>query len=134
MPLPPRRFRTRARDGRLTGPPAVPARCPTAVNRRDPNAGNPQALGDLLSRYLVRSGLGPKVEAASVIPEWEERVGPAIAAVTEPLRVNEGTLIVAVRTSAWMMELNMMKADLMRHVNAGKTDGRIKQIVFVMGG
>ena len=104
-----------------------------AVSRkREPSTGQPQAVGDVLARYLTRSGLAPKVEAAAVIPEWEQRVGPGIAAVTEPLRVSEGTLFVAVSTSAWMMELNMMKHDLMRHVNAGKTDGRIEQIVFVM--
>ncbi|HEU0012451.1 MAG TPA: DUF721 domain-containing protein [Longimicrobium sp.] len=105
-----------------------------ATRARDPNAGKPQPVGDLVARFLDRSGLAPKVEAAAVIPEWEARVGPQIAAVTEPMRVSEGTLFVAVRTSAWMMELNMMKAELMRHLNAGKKDGRIQQIVFVMAG
>ncbi|HWK88425.1 MAG TPA: DUF721 domain-containing protein [Longimicrobium sp.] len=105
-----------------------------AKRARDPNAGKPQAVGDLVARFLDRSGLAGKVEAASVIPEWEQRVGPQIAAVTEPMRVSEGTLFVAVATSAWMMELNMMKADLMRHINAGKRDGKIQQIVFVMAG
>ena len=106
------------------------------MNRtRDPHAGKPQPLGDLLTRFLDKSGLAPKLEAASAIPEWEERVGPQIAAVTEPLRVSGGTLVVAVNTSAWLMELNLMKAELMRHVNAGKTRGaRIEQIVFVMAG
>jgi predicted nucleic acid-binding Zn ribbon protein len=108
------------------------------VNRtRDPHAGKPQAVGDVLARFLERTGMAPKVEAAAVIPEWAERVGPAIAAVTEPLRVSDGTLVVAVSTSAWMMELNLMKAELMRHLNAGKAgkaNGRIEQIVFVMGG
>jgi predicted nucleic acid-binding Zn ribbon protein len=69
-----------------------------------------------------------------VIPEWEELVGPGIAAVANPLRVSEGTLIVAVATSPWMMELNMMKGELMRRLNAGKRAGRIQQIVFVMAG
>jgi predicted nucleic acid-binding Zn ribbon protein len=108
------------------------------VNRtRDPHAGKPQSVGDVLARFLDRSGLAPKVEAAAVIPEWAERVGPAIAAVTEPLRVSDRTLVVAVSTSAWMMELNLMKAELMRHLNAGKpgkAPGRIEQIVFVMAG
>jgi predicted nucleic acid-binding Zn ribbon protein len=107
------------------------------VNRtRDPGTGKPTAVGDVLARFLERTGMAPKVEAASVIPEWEERVGPAIAAVTEPLRVSDGTLVVAVRNSAWLMELNMMKAELMRHLNAGrgaKAASRIDQIIFVMG-
>jgi len=90
-------------------------------------------VGDLVARFLNRSGLAPKVEAASVVSEWPERVGPQIAAVTECLRVSEGTLFVAVSTSAWMMELNLMKAELMRRINAGKGEGRIRQLVFVMG-
>jgi len=106
------------------------------VNRtREPGTGKPQSVGDVLARFLDRSGLAPRVEAAAVIPEWAERVGPGIAAVTEPLRVSDGTLVVAVTTSAWLMELNLMKADLMRHLNAGKSAkaGRIEQIVFVIG-
>jgi predicted nucleic acid-binding Zn ribbon protein len=99
---------------------------------RNPRAGQPQQVGDLVARFLNRSGLSPRVEAASAMTEWADRVGPEIAAVTQPLRVSDGTLIVAVATSAWMMELNMMKGHLMRHVNAGKKDGRIQQIVFVM--
>lgn len=95
---------------------------------------SPQPLGDLLGRFLQKSGLAPKMEAAAVLTEWGERVGPQIAAVTEPLRVSEGTLFVAVATSAWMMELNLMKAELLARLNAGKRDGRIRQIVFVMGG
>jgi predicted nucleic acid-binding Zn ribbon protein len=104
------------------------------LNRpRDSQAGRPQLVGDLLSRFLERSGLGAKVEAASVIPEWGELVGDRIAGVTSPLRVSEGVLFVAVSTSAWLMELNLMKVDLLRRLNAGKKQGKIRQIVFVMG-
>lgn len=116
------------------GPEPLPRRAKAVSRTRDPSNGKPQALGDLLTRFLDRSGMGPKIEAAAVIPEWADRVGPAIAAVTEPIRVSDGTLFVAVRNSAWMMELNLMKADLMRHVNAGQRGGRIEQIVFVMHG
>ena len=101
---------------------------------REPRAGQPQPVGDLVSRFLDRSGLGARVEAAAVIPEWEQRVGPQIAAVTEPVRVSEGVLFVAVRTSAWLMELSMMRGELMKHLNAGKRAGRIKEIRFLMDG
>jgi len=94
----------------------------------------PQLVGELLPRYLQRSGISAKVEAASVVPEWEQLVGPGIAAVSEPRTVSEGVLFVAVATSAWLMELNMMKGDILRRLNAGKREGRIEQIVFVMAG
>jgi predicted nucleic acid-binding Zn ribbon protein len=91
-------------------------------------------VGDLVSRLLHRKGLNARVEAAGVLAEWGSLVGPRIAAVTRAERVSEGTLFVAVSTSAWMMELNLMKAELMRRVNAGRSEGKIRQIVFVMDG
>lgn len=95
-------------------------------------AGTPKLVGDLVGRFLEKRGLTAKVEAASVVPEWPELVGPGISAVTRPLRVSEGVLFVAVSSSPWMMELNMMKGDIMRRINAGKRQGRIQQVVFVM--
>lgn len=89
-------------------------------------------MGDLLARFLERSGLEQGLEAASVISEWPTLVGPQIAAVTRPIRVSDDTLFVAVTTSAWMMELDLMKGTLMRYVNAGKRSGRIGRIVFLM--
>lgn len=93
----------------------------------------PTSVADVLSRLLQRKGLTAKLEAASVIPEWDELVGPQIAAATQALRVSDGVLFVAVSTSPWMMELDLMKSQLMRRINAGKQAGKIKQIVFVMG-
>jgi len=89
---------------------------------------------DLLATYLDRSGLRAGVEAASVIDDWPDLVGPGIAAVTRVQKVSEGVLVVAVKTSAWIMELNLMKAELMRRANAGKRAAKIRQIVFVMDG
>ena len=105
------------------------------MSRSHPGRKNrPELVGDLLPKFLERKGLAAKVEAASVVPEWPTLVGPGIAAVTQPIRVSDGTLIVAVRSSAWLMELNMMKADLMRRLNAGKRRGRIENLVFILAG
>ena len=98
----------------------------------NPSAGRPQLVGDLVSRFLQRAGLSARVEAASILTEWPELVGPQIAAVTSAQRLSDDTLFVGVATSAWMMELNLMKAELLRRINAGKRQGRIRQIVFVM--
>jgi predicted nucleic acid-binding Zn ribbon protein len=102
------------------------------VAPRDPKAGQPQLVGDLLARFLRRSGLSGRVAAASALSDWAEIVGPQIASVTRAHRLSGDTLFVAVRTSAWMMELNLMKADLLGRLNAGRQEGRIERIVFVM--
>jgi predicted nucleic acid-binding Zn ribbon protein len=89
---------------------------------------------DLLATYLDRSGLREGVEAAAVLVDWPELVGPGIAAVTRVRKVSDGVLVVAVTTSAWLMELNLMRGELMRRANAGKRAGKIRQIIFVMDG
>lgn len=98
------------------------------------DGGRPQLVRELLDTYLERAGLRAGVEAAAVFAEWPELVGPGIAEVTRVERVSDGVLVVAVRTSAWLMELNMMKRQLLARVNAGRGDGRFRQIVFVMDG
>jgi predicted nucleic acid-binding Zn ribbon protein len=94
----------------------------------------PVKLADALLNYLRDSGLEERVEEATILPEWEVRVGAAIAAVTAPLRVSNGTLLVAVRTSAWLMELRMMEREIVRRINEGRERGRIERIRFVMSG
>jgi predicted nucleic acid-binding Zn ribbon protein len=94
----------------------------------------PSKLGDALQNYLRESGLEERIEEAAVLPEWEDRVGAAIAAVTVPVRVAHGTMVVAVRTSSWLMELRLMERDILRRVNEGRPRGRIERIRFVMSG
>ncbi|MBR9990509.1 MAG: DUF721 domain-containing protein [Gemmatimonadetes bacterium] len=94
----------------------------------------PEKLGDALQSYLRDSGLDERVEEAGVVPEWAERVGEAIAAVTTPLRTSRGTLLVAVRTSAWLMELRLMEREILRRLNEGRDRGRIERIRFLMAG
>jgi predicted nucleic acid-binding Zn ribbon protein len=92
----------------------------------------PISVAELLKKFLDKSGIGEQIEAASVVPEWAERVGPAIAAVTTPMRVSQGTLIVGVRSSAWMNELKMMEREIISRINQGRTRGRIDKIRFQM--
>jgi predicted nucleic acid-binding Zn ribbon protein len=94
----------------------------------------PTKLGDALQSYLRDSGLDERVEEAAIVPEWAERVGEAIAAVTTPLRTSRGTLLVAVRTSAWLMELRLMERDILRRLNEGRDRGRIERIRFLIAG
>jgi predicted nucleic acid-binding Zn ribbon protein len=89
------------------------------------------AVSEALASYLKESGLGERIEQAHAVDEWAERVGEKIAAVTEPLRVHNGVLFVGVTSSAWLMELRMMEAEIRRRVNED-ADGRIEKIRFVM--
>jgi predicted nucleic acid-binding Zn ribbon protein len=78
----------------------------------------PAKVGDVLASVLQQAGLKDRVAQAAVIPEWPTLVGGQIAAVTEPLLLQQdGTLVVMVRTHAWMQELTFLEPELLRSVN-----------------
>jgi predicted nucleic acid-binding Zn ribbon protein len=92
----------------------------------------PKQVREALKSYLDKAGISEKIEAASVVPEWPQLVGEGIAGVTTPLRVSNGVLFVAVRSSAWLSELKLMEREILKRLNAGKTRGTIASIRFVM--
>ena len=92
----------------------------------------PQRVSDVLGAFLEKKGLRESILRTEAVGEWEERVGEAIAKVTRAQGVREATLIVEVRSSSWLMELNLMKEEILRQVNEGRREARIEKIVFVL--
>lgn len=91
-------------------------------------------VADALAGYLDRSGLGDRLEQVSALDDWADRVGDRIAAVAEPLHIANNVLFVAVKSSAWLMELRMMEAEIRSRLNEGREKGRIEKIRFVQEG
>ncbi len=86
-------------------------------------------LGDAIEQYFKRHGIKRRMEQASVVPEWAELVGAKIAEVTTPREVRgDGVLVVAVKSAAWMQELQMMEPQIRQQLwQRGK---KIKKIVW----
>lgn len=91
--------------------------------------GGPERAGSILAGLLRSRGLERALERARVIPEWEERVGSEIARVAKPTGFDRAVLFVEVRSSAWMMELQMMERRLLSRLNEGRT-AAFERIVF----
>ena len=94
--------------------------------------GKPVKLGDMLAGVLEERGLKDQVRRMEVLELWPELVGDHVARVTRARGVSEATLFVEVRTSAWLMELNMMKGEFLQRVNERLQDTPIERIVFVL--
>ena len=95
----------------------------------EPRKRRPTPLGDVVASFLEQKGLAGRVEQASIIPEWPELVGPQIAAVTEPRSIAaDGTLFVAVKTSAWMNELSLLEPELLTRINRRLPQHRVRKI------
>lgn len=92
----------------------------------------PEKVGDLLGDFLEKTGLREAVLRAEVVEDWDSRVGQAISRVTRARTARGATLIVEVRSSAWLMELNLMKEEILRRLNEGRREGLMDNIVFVL--
>ena len=89
----------------------------------------PESIGSIVANVLAKRGLSARVEQAGIIPEWAQLVGEQIAAVTEPRSVSANrTLLVGVKTNAWMNELSLLEPELLMSLNARATRAPIKKI------
>jgi predicted nucleic acid-binding Zn ribbon protein len=97
------------------------------VNPAEPRG--PKKIGALLTQWLERSGLAPRVAQVRVLDEWPEIVGARIAAVTRAVSVHrDGALVVEVTTHAWMQELSLMEPELLRHLHERPAGANVTNI------
>lgn len=95
--------------------------------------GTPVGIAEAIEKFLANSGLGPRLAQAEAVTLWPEMVGAQIAAVTQARGVGpDGTLLVAVRTSAWMNELSLREPDILRAMRANAEGLRIRRIRWVL--
>ena len=93
----------------------------------------PQKLGDVVASVLKHAGLTDRVAQASVIPEWPSLVGPQISEVTEPLLLQQdGTLVVMVKTHAWMQELTLLEPQLLTALNGNTSRPPITKLRWML--
>jgi predicted nucleic acid-binding Zn ribbon protein len=92
----------------------------------------PGRLGEELAGFLDRKGLAKPLAQQGALLDWSSRVGAGISGVTRPRSLSGGTLVVEVRTSAWLMELNLMKREVLERLNQGREGVPVERLVFVL--
>lgn len=93
--------------------------------------GGPEKVDRLLEGLLKKHGVEDQVRRMDVLDLWPEIVGEHVAEVTRAKGVDDATLFVEVRSSSWLMELNMMKGEFLRRVNERLPEAPLERIVFV---
>ena len=92
----------------------------------------PRPIGVVLPQVLEEAGMLRQFERLGVLEAWPEIVGEKVAGVTHARSMDDATLVVEVRSSAWLMELNMMKGALLQRVNEHVPETPLDRIVFVL--
>lgn len=89
----------------------------------------PRPIAEMLAEALRESGLDDDVQRAQVLQLWPRVVGAQIANVTQArLIAEDGTMVVGVKTHAWMQELTMMERSLVAKLNAASGESAVKKI------
>jgi predicted nucleic acid-binding Zn ribbon protein len=92
-----------------------------AGRRRERSAGKvsrPVTIREAMQSLVRELGIAPKMAQYDVIAAWPDVVGPQIARVTDPQRMENGVLYVAVSTATWRAELSMKRIELVDKINA----------------
>ncbi len=92
----------------------------------------PTRVDVVLAQVLEKHGVRRQVQRMGVLELWPEIVGEQLAKVTRAKGLDDATLFVEVRSSAWLMELSMMKDDFLERVNERLGDVALERIVFVL--
>lgn len=94
----------------------------------------PTGVSRTVFRALGRPGQADALREHMAPYAWRAVVSPVIANATKALSVTNGTLTVAVRSSAWASELSMQKVELLQKLNHylnGSSKKSISDIRFV---
>jgi hypothetical protein len=89
------------------------------------------SLGELVDGLLASRRLARGIPSGRVFASWEELMGERLAAVSAPLRLDHGTLVVAVDSGPWGAQVRFLAEEVAGKANrmAGQELVRRVQVV-----
>lgn len=87
---------------------------------------------DLARRALLAMVPPDKRLEAEVCIAWPEAVGADISAHSRPVRLAEGTLVVAAGNAAWASQLGYLAEDIRMRLNAAVGQEAVKRVRAVV--
>ena len=77
------------------------------------------SIGDAVSRYVARRGLGSAATFADIVSAWPQAAGAALARHARPVMLREAELVVEVDDQAWGTEVRLGAERLLENLAAG---------------
>jgi hypothetical protein len=75
------------------------------------------AVGDVVDELFRRRELARGIPAGRLHREWSTVVGDRLAGVSAPIRLERGTLVVAVDSGPWGAQLGFLSEEVQRRAN-----------------
>jgi predicted nucleic acid-binding Zn ribbon protein len=100
-------------------------------NREAGRAHQPRPLGELIREFASQDGISEKLRSYEVVGEWENIVGDVIGKNTEIIRIENGTLYVQAKNSAWRNELIFVKQTILKKIRQNYPGSGVEDIFFI---
>jgi predicted nucleic acid-binding Zn ribbon protein len=88
------------------------------------------SLKHILDKTLKSQGIDKRLQQENAVLHWEDIVGKKIANAAKAVRIDRGTLLVEVKSSAWKHQIQMLKPDIIKKINAQLGADTVKNIRF----
>lgn len=92
-----------------------------------------EAIGGLIDTFFQANNMDKRRTNFTAFNNWEEIVGRDIAKNTEPLKFYQNTLVIKVKNSVWMQELQYMKPQLLEKIRLSFPETTIRDLMFKVG-
>jgi len=90
-------------------------------------------MREALERTLAAKGWSRRLKESEVIARWEDVAGARIAENAQPLRLEEGVLVVRAKTSTWASELSLLAPKLLERLAETFGAGLVTEVRVISG-
>ncbi|GII98823.1 putative nucleic acid-binding Zn ribbon protein [Sediminihabitans luteus] len=101
------------------------------VERKGPDARDPQLLGNLVGHLLAARGWTPDVTVGGVIGRWREVVGDQVADHCTPESFEDKVLVVRADSTAWATQVKILVPRLLSRLAQEVGDGVVEDVTIL---
>jgi predicted nucleic acid-binding Zn ribbon protein len=80
--------------------------------------------------FLKEKKWSQKIKGYQIISDWENLAGKEIAQSSQPIKIQDKCLFLAVKSNVWANELNLRKGELIEKINREAGEEIISNILF----
>lgn len=97
--------------------------------KHDPDAREPQTMGNEMQRLFSHRGWKIDVQVGSVIGRWPSIVGPQVSAHIEPISFEGTVLTVLADSTAWATQMKLLQSSILARIDAEVGPGIVTEII-----
>lgn len=83
-----------------------------------------------LEEFFKEKKWSKKIKGYQIVSNWENLAGKEIAKSSQPIKIQDKCLFLAVKSNVWANELNLRKGELVEKINREAGEEIISNILF----